>query len=428
MISSTISIYLAVLLNNAVRDASLHAILDSRCKEGSACASNILDQKIELVIRFIMFIAAFAFTNASCYFFRGTKWMFAAQALSGHITAFAGIELFSNLCQQHEDLTFRWAATFFTFGSLYIFRFAARTFRDTIFGVGEGMAHKRLNAMLANGRLRSEAETEEWREAACEAEDDGCSIFLSYMVNVLVMTHLFGPHYLHSLFHEHTARDLQVLVGAQLTFIGALVLLTYWRRGLDQTTEADDVSTSAYARNMSCLNITVSMSMSWMSQTFFMVFTLTIFPGISHEFDEIVSAAILTASAIVGIIVLDLFADKVVDDGSPVPGNSQLLPVNQVPGALNPIGDVTNLEKALRTVIDGFSLAVGLSWEKAFHAAISTVIKTTPGMGKHYVISQGLLAVGNCILIMPVWLAFIVPMAKKSLHYHEENMRLSRQE
>merc|ERR1712151_725072 len=152
---------------------------------------------------------------------------------------------------------------------------------------------------------------------------------------------------------------------------------------------------------------------------------MNIFPGISEEFDEIISAAILTASAILGIILLDRCADKV-EQTSKDPVELASFPLQGIMlGAEARKLQVSNLEKAIRSIINSFALAVGLSWEKAFHAALETVIKSNPIMDKHYVISQVLLAFGNCVLIMPVWLSFIVPMAKKTWQDHQKLMDLS---
>merc|ERR1719233_1778550 len=84
----------------------------------------------------------------------------------------------------------------------------------------------------------------------------------------------------------------------------------------------------------------------------------------------------------------------------------------------NAIFDTDNMERAIRTVIGALALAVGLSWEKAFHAALTTVIETTPAMKKHFVLSEGALAAANCLLIMPAWLMFVVPKAKRTPHDH----------
>merc|ERR1712039_399485 len=240
----------------------------------------------------------------------------------------------------------------------------------------------------------------------------------------------FGDGY-HTILEEHTLADLLKLLVAQLSFIVTLVAFTYWWRSLDSVSregkEAKECPTSSYARTMSCVNIVLAMSMSWLSLKFFNCLTMTFFPDISEEFDEIVSAAILTGSAILGIIVLDCFADKVqevaeeqAEQSAFVPGHPMLIMESR-----KPFHHVTNLEKALRSIISSFALAVGLSWEKAFHAALSTIIETNSQMHRHYVISQGLLAFGNCALIMPVWLRFIVPMAKKSVQDHEAMMELS---
>lgn len=253
---------------------------------------------------------------------------------------------------------------------------------------------------------------------------------MSYMVKVLVMHHTFGES-AHELVERHSAYDLKLLLVAQLGFIVTLVGLTYWRRGLDRGNFAADVPTSSYMRYMNCLNIVVAMSMSWLSLVFFNCLTMRMFPGISEEFDEIISAAALTVSAIGGIIALDLCADKV-DEAAKEEAEkmSYIAQQNMMAGVAGKqaLEVSTNLEKAIRTLISSFALAVGLSWEKAFHAALHTVIASNETMSQHYVISQALLALGNFILIAPVWLSFIVPMAKKTVQDHQTMMELSKRQ
>mmetsp|Transcript_24242 Transcript_24242/g.60542 ORF Transcript_24242/g.60542 Transcript_24242/m.60542 type:complete len:552 (-) Transcript_24242:165-1820(-) len=423
MMSSTISIYLAVLLNNAIRDFALHAFLDSRCAEGSECDKNVGDQRAELVIRFALFLAAFALTNILCYAFQNKhRWMYASQVLSGHIAAFAGIELFVNLAIHHRDLGFLWGTFAFASISLVGFRATTRTFRDSAFGP-EGTTLRTY--MTVDGIHQHEVEIEEWREAACEAEDDGCSIFMSYMVKVLVMTHVFGIEY-HKIIEVHTRYHLGMLLIAGSSFVGALFAFTFWRRSWDDGNRA---STSAYMRCISSLSIVLAMSMSWLSLEFFKVFTMVLFPNISEEFDKIISAAILTVFGILGIILLDCCADKV-DEAAHVQAEQvarAALSEHHRTSHNETMDRVTSLERAMRSIINGFALAIGLSWEKAFHAALEVVVETQSALHGHCVTSQVLLALVNCLVIMPVWLSCIVPMANKSVRQHEILMAHERQ-
>merc|ERR1712032_549093 len=207
----------------------------------------------------------------------------------------------SNLCHQRDDLFFCWAAFIILSSTLVAFRFATRHFREFAFGLEGSASPEFVNVYKTD---HQEHKVGNWREAVCEAEDHGCSIFMSYMVKVLVMKHMFGHYHLH--LEEHSKYDVVKLFVAQLVFIGALVAFTYWRRSLHHDKYAHDHATSIQVRSMSSLNTIISMSMSWLAFVFFHCLTMHLFPGISEEFGNIVSAAILTACAIVCIIVLDL--------------------------------------------------------------------------------------------------------------------------
>uniref|UniRef100_A0A7S3MFD2 Uncharacterized protein n=1 Tax=Spumella elongata TaxID=89044 RepID=A0A7S3MFD2_9STRA len=93
--------------------------------------------------------------------------------------------------------------------------------------------------------------------------------------------------------------------------------------------------------------------------------------------------------------------------------------------ALSQAFDVGQMERAIRVIIGAFALAVGLAWEKAFHASLEVVVESVEVLASHYVYAQIAIAAVNSIIIMPPWLKFIVPNAKKTSKQHQELIMLA---
>merc|ERR1719499_698351 len=62
--------------------------------------------------------------------------------------------------------------------------------------------------------------------------------------------------------------------------------------------------------------------------------------------------------------------------------------------------DVENLEKAMRVLIEATSLAVGLSWEHAFHAALHTIVLSQSLFANHKVLANFSMASFSCLLML----------------------------
>lgn len=245
----------------------------------------------------------------------------------------------------------------------------------------------------------------------------------------------------------HSNSDIMRMLGAELFFILLLVAMTYARKMVDSTV-AEDMRSFAFNRAIESMHIMIAMTMSWLALYLFYWISAAMFTTIGQGFLEIISAAILTACALMGIIVLDQVADKVVEltgdgeDGeshvSPELGGAskkgeatiQLIankPASPVSEAIQMEAfDSSNLEKAIRSIIDSISLSVGLAWEHAFHAAFEVVIEENAMLNEHRIFSKLGMATLSCWLMTPVWLKFIVPMAQKHWKQHQQMMLLAR--
>jgi hypothetical protein len=246
---------------------------------------------------------------------------------------------------------------------------------------------------------------------------------------------------------NHTWSDVYTLGAAQGVCILLLTLFTYARRSLDRKfQEMASNPISPYSRALSSIQIIIAMTMSWSALYLFFWITADLFE-VDHHFVEIISAAVLTGFAIIGILVLDAVADKVEESSIPdfesetidesstsglpkkkqsVAGDVLGAAVDIHQEALKQALDLKNMEQALRTLIDSFALAVGLAWEKAFHAALVTVVMNVPFSKHHRVIANFSMALFSCTLMLPIWLKFMVPMAQRSVSDFENHMKLER--
>jgi len=328
---------------------------------------------------------------------------------------------------------------------LVLLRVASRCVRNRVFGAQCESEHGRhmLLDRYTNKQHGHHGHQHTWRHAICEAEDDACSIMASFVVQELVMMCLFRREK-HTLLHQHDSDSIRRLCVAQGICALLIVSITYARRYLDRKfNQAASNPLSPYSRLLSSVQIMVAMAMSWLALYLFFWITADLFPTIEHEFIEIISAAILTASAILGIMVMDKFADKV--DEFEATMQQEDVALNQVDDqeddpvirmtsssisddALKHALDLQNLEKALRMLIDGFALAVGLAWEKAFHAALETVVDTVEVSKHHQVISRFAMAFLSSLLMLPIWLKFIVPMARRSVQEFQRHIDFDKEE
>lgn len=489
MISGTISIYLAVILNTSIVSGLLAIAFRNIQVEESKVVSIA-----SIIILAALFLISFTSVNVLCHRFREQpKWLYATQIIGGHITAFAGIGTFKSLMRQRIGSTFLWISLFASWVVMHIATATAHHVRRKLFGPGEEPEEEDKLLELENvcplvalfykngeqpGRptepqraKATEGEVEPWREAVCEAEDEACSIIGSFMIKVMLMYMMFGAGQEELLKrHKFTVHQFWQLFMASGCLMIILILMTCWRSRLDKSSKPL-MPTSRYMRWLNSTQATLAMCMSWLALAMFIYGTTVWFPHVGEEFTNIINAAILTVCSLVGIILFDLCADKASEraqleekevkqresgkereslqgtKGSAEQqhglGRFSLRHVqgeakhgcavdDSVTALLEALPDVTtvtlsasNLEKAIRTLIESFSLAIGLAWEKAFDAALETVVNSQPTMRANALWSKCALAALSYLLMMPIWLKFIVPMARKPLTHHEELMRKS---
>lgn len=198
------------------------------------------------------------------------------------------------------------------------------------------------------------------------------------------------------------------------------------------------------------------MSTSWLLLRLCMASADKMFSGFSMHFVEVVSAFLLTGLAIAAILFLEQLAEKVEEasheqstvepeyfrpqppppppptvfevlssgcsscvahdepemETMPVQGQEMHRPQHSAADA-----HTKNLEKAIRSIISSFALAVGLAWEHAFHAATHTIIGSVPvPFFRTYTLTTKTgVAMLSFALMLPAWLKYLVPKAHLSV-------------
>jgi len=78
-------------------------------------------------------------------------------------------------------------------------------------------------------------------------------------------------------------------------------------------------------------------------------------------------------------------------------------------------------EQAVRIVITGLGLMVGISWERAFEAAYDAVVKGkhTP-LHLHPVVSKFVICLVSVVIVGRAWYYYIIPLARKDRWEHQK--------
>jgi len=353
-----------------------------------------------------------------CYYFREAEDpLFATAVIGGHITAFAGILVVESLLKLKLESSHCSLIAGVVLAFLAVLRLIVGTVRIKISDAGN-----------------PDEQDEEWLEKICEAEDDACSIISSYAIMQAIMKLLFSVKS-----HEHSLEDIRTISLAELACILALVGVTYWRKLVEGKHQGKQFALTIQSRAVNSVQITVAMTMSWLALHLFFWMTAYWLPGVEHEFMEIISAAVLTVVSIVGILLLDKVADKTStqadkqdesEESKDCKGPMVEAKDRSTSDAMGDVGgqvmkealDLDNLEKALRVLIDALSLAVGLSWEHAFHASLHTIVVSNVVMQKNQIWAKFGMAAVSFLLMLPVWLKIIAKMANRPAKWFQDNM------
>lgn len=429
--------------------------------------------KEELLVGLLIFLVSFTLLNVLGWALRETESrnvLYALQVIGGHITAFAGISTFGTL-QQAAMFRSHLGASVLVLALAALVLIGARCVSGTC---RAALLRRLSDAEVAGGQWASESEERlQWAEQTAEAEDDATSLTMSFLMQQVVLFwltgHLPGPDAGDD--GHHSQKEIWHLFLCACGFLGFLVLTTNVRMGFKKLDSKNEVDWRERLGNL--VQTFFAMSMSWcllrIGEWQMRLFIQT------HAMALVANALVMTAFSLVMIRILDCFADRLLPESeaelaaeAELAMESQALQSAAVSGELSQVamqllvrsssgfalqdpvthgnviepgagGDViqnlsnilaiaqrivqgaqdqTQQERALRTVIDGFGLLVGLCWDKAFDASDETLVAGTEVSQDHPVLSKVLLAVFLVCIVLPGWMWFVVPKARMDWRDH----------
>eukprot|EP00928_Gymnodinium_smaydae_P013786 TRINITY_DN15000_c0_g2_i1.p1 TRINITY_DN15000_c0_g2~~TRINITY_DN15000_c0_g2_i1.p1 ORF type:complete len:565 (-),score=163.82 TRINITY_DN15000_c0_g2_i1:141-1835(-) len=446
MMSTTISIFCAVLLNEAVFSFFLKQILVAPWPRGLNLP---LRYREKFVVGVTIFSMTFFLINYLCYRFSlhykdRKEFLYAVATIGGHLCAFAGIYTFGELQQKGivaDNVLKCFGVSVLAFIFLTLFRVIAYGMRARLL--------ERPEERYAMAHYHSEEEEEEsWVEHAVEAEDEATILIHSYLVHQCIGYVILGelPNFEREA-HVFDQRHVLKLFYASLAFLGLLLAAT-------------TINVHEHAKHwkkrmvLGCQNF-ITMSMCWCIQTGSeWLFILLVS---DKHLAAVITAFVLTMLAMVLIVVLDFIADRLHESEelahhTPAASASSrrsasgalsaralttraLSKLLRTPGrkgsaAETPLKSKNRLltginlqslqtwaswERALRNIINGFGLLVGLSWDKAFDVGeLGIVYGFEDTLAKRPVISRFVLCFALVAIVLPAWIWYIVPLAQKT--------------
>lgn len=406
MISSTMSIFLAVTLNAALFSILLEQIIPAPFPRGlgigNMCAFT------EFMVGMCIFVGAFVFLNYTGHYFRDPQDIsrfYAPRIIGAHITAFAGITCFgtAQMAAGTSESIFKhhhYLVVMVAFVCLIVLREISGCVREYASG----------GVMEIEAATNAPKEDDEWRAQVIEAEDDATSLILSFLISQVAIWRVTGELIpLHG--GTEKMRSKAEIVGmfvCSIIAICCLGLAVFVRKHTSWMQKHMSNPTRGYNRCMENIQMISAMSMSW----FLLIAGFWGVQRLLHgslldnaEMSKVANATILTMLAIVNVIFIDLLADKAEEDR----GNNE---------------KAGSLERILRALIDAYGLLVGLVWEKATDAAMEVIVEGNTELSNHRVISKVVSAIIMMVFLWTAWVKYIVPKAQKSWKGHQVDIEL----
>lgn len=481
MLSSTMSIFLAVTINMA-----LSSILE--------CAIGLRDGVDTtygmLAAGILIFAGSWISTDFTVFFFREHQVrVYATRVIGGHITGFAGITVFGILQMEAgksgHHLTVLCCAPILcslTFVSRHIIVRKFGPYKPT----------QTYVTLAEEDESEDQVANRKWRLAVCEAEDDALALIISFLGSQVVLWLVTGRfekvHGEHSNPERLSSSILSLLY---IVLAGACVLMlsTYYRKSLRPVKALDGSDpTGCFIRSVIGFQSFMAKSLSWLCLrigAWQMYDSLKDTKVGSHAMAEVMNAFATTCICIIAVVLLDCVADNIgnkIEAAAPQKARSQAATSNgsspvrshtsrvlgksnntrtmalshmsssadlcalddvdiKVQDLLNGhavLGllaehvsalqsqsmDASNLEKAIRTIIQAFGLLVGLCWEKATDAAIITIIDDCKTLHDHPTLARVAAALIVILIMFPAWVKYIMPEANKHWTEHQTVIRM----
>eukprot|EP00927_Polykrikos_kofoidii_P016904 TRINITY_DN17676_c0_g1_i1.p1 TRINITY_DN17676_c0_g1~~TRINITY_DN17676_c0_g1_i1.p1 ORF type:complete len:700 (+),score=118.44 TRINITY_DN17676_c0_g1_i1:144-2243(+) len=446
IISVTISIFCSVLLNQAAFSFFLQGFLPSPFPIGLGLEVGFW---AKLAVGVTFFVVSFTSITLLCVKFRYRQdLLYAVKTIVAHLNAFAGIFTFGEI---QQELPFKKSLSM-CFSILLVAQVLLLTCRCVSDAVRrKGFAALSAAALAAKTYQRAEEDLplrsesappmHNWVAEAEEAEDEAAVLILSFLAIQCVCFCVAGQ--LPTMEGEEPVYiqwEVQALFFVAMLFLVILLAATWIRASR---------KAQGYMKRMTKNGHNfISMSMCWCLQRM-TEWQMELWLKDEKHLAGVLAAFATTVLSVLIILVLDAIADRLRDlnveapvdasadavsnAGSHTGGGRVSTPVTTrsrstrasrgtatgrrgrlfTNFSVQDVRDQRQWEKAIRTIIAGFGLLVGLSWDKAFDVADITIVEGMPLLSKNPVSSRILIAIALVCFVLPAWLKFIVPMAVK---------------
>lgn len=442
MLGTTISIFCAVLLNEAVRSFFLEQILPSPFPRGFNI--HVGHREHILVASFVFTCCFTTLSFAGWLLHDNHRYLFAVKGIGGHITGFAFIAAgghWQEVCSENFGVVALVTLSFF---------FVAALLRVCSF-----WARSRYAPTPEN--LRGSADADEWTEMVVEGEDEAFALAIGFLVTQVILFNITGIlQPMHGVTKNHTMEEVHHLFAWVLVFVVVLVILSWSRSQLNKERESIEVGGCTAERVVSFSQHLSAFIASWLLLKAFEWMMSIVFKNMA--LGMMVNAFVVTLISIFAILILDRWADKLQKDEVDQPTENPVVAGvdeeeqpsytrdnsgasrgsregsrhlhSTVVGVAQMFHgealDKSNHARALRTIMEAFSFLTGLSWEKAFDSANATLVVGVPSFSHHRVLSKVGISVSLVCLVLPAWLWYVVPKAMKGWKWHRDNINKER--
>jgi len=441
MISSTMSIFCAVLIN----EAFLELIFDLITRLPVPAKLHVRRGLIlELVVGFFAFGIFLSALNILCYKYRHRRnRVYAAQVIFAHLAAFAGILTFESF-QTAVKHSFAMVCGVVIFAVVFLFacRTLTRMFRVHVaMRYRKAFTYENLSEATTDGR---------WREAVEEGEDDATALVLSFLTQQVIAQSITGEFQpVEDINVVSPTATIRQIFGAAAAFAILLMVVTVVRarhgrkKSLKALQRTGASSNHAMRRGLEWVQTFLAMSMGWCLLRAG-VWTIGSLISVTEAMTQVLNAFVMSGVVVVLTIALDKCADGLQqchngqssnlrqnsngsegdDEGAEGNSEDEEGQEDDTSAAVPNQRWGTQLEKSLRAIISGFGLAVAICWEHAFAAAGETMIETTKVVESNAALAKAIMAAFAGIIVLPAWLAYIVPMARKSWYDHQASINM----
>jgi len=257
-----------------------------------------------------------------------------------------------------------------------------------------------------------------------EAEDDAFSLIFGFLITQLLVFQAVGHLMpLHSPVHNHkghTQHDVNIMYAFFAGTLGFLGVLQYIGKCFLDKILASEDETDWKSAFKDCAPLTVLFTASWtalVAVTWQVEIWLHNSPLSSHEMSEVCAAFFLTIAAVLCIVGLDKISDTAERRAYTFSNGTDIDEFHKK--------SLRFTVRVIRKIIEALAFLVGLSWEKACHGALETVIESIEVLETHRVYSSFGAALILSAYILPAWYSYILPMAEKEVDDHETSINVA---